>query len=70
MIEFGKHKGRTIEWVKKHDIQYYKWCIKNRPSILTKLKVKNALPPEEINVIDIFDWSDDNFKQIKIKKAP
>lgn len=28
-FNFGKYKGKTIEWVEKNDLSYLNWCIEN-----------------------------------------
>ena len=29
IFKFGKYNGKSYEWVKEHDEQYFDWCIGN-----------------------------------------
>jgi len=47
IINFGKHKGKTVEDVFKHEPSYYDWMMKGQfplytKKVITKLKLKSA----------------------------
>ena len=43
VIAFGKHKGKTLLWMSKHDTDYLKWMITGDFSDETKEMIKQAL---------------------------
>jgi len=43
ILKFGKHKGKTIEYVEKNDPSYIDWALKNAPNLL-----KNSTPVKEV----------------------
>jgi hypothetical protein len=74
-LKFGKYKGKTIDWIKENDINYYEWASKNIPNFGTvkekkiKTVVLNTLPPVlEMNIgFDFkFDssWPDDTGERL------
>lgn len=61
-INFGKYKGKTINWIKNNDSSYYDWGCKNIPDVFLHSVKKNIKINESdtilnyINPCDSFKW--------------
>lgn len=33
IVKFGKHKGKTVEYIKTYDFSYYNWALQNAPEM-------------------------------------
>jgi len=61
-LTFGKHKGKTVAWIKKNDENYYNWGLENIPNIFNKPKKEKKekeieLSEEPIKKIHDFNYN-------------
>jgi hypothetical protein len=39
ILHFGKHKGKSIQWLLDNDLEYIKWAISTKKPVLVFTKV-------------------------------
>lgn len=59
VLEFGKHKGKTIQQVMKIDSNYLHWALQNIPDFKLNRNALLLLPPET-DKYEGMDWGDFN----------
>jgi len=52
-LQFGKHKGKTLEWLEENDKGYLNWAKENAPKIL--IPPKEKISPTPISTLVVMD---------------
>lgn len=57
VLEFGKHKGKTVQEVMRQDCNWLHWALENIPDFKLNRNALLLLPPEKENLdldLDLF----------------
>lgn len=58
VLEFGKHKGKTVQQVMKEDPQWLHWALQNVPSFKLNRNALLLLPPRKEDYFSRQQWDE------------
>lgn len=57
-LEFGKHKGKTIQQVMREDVNWLHWALQNIPTFKLNKNALLLLPPEKTDYFSRQEWDE------------